>query len=76
MSGSFEGVRVAATPQKTGRVENCEAAAEPPGIGSLKAPAATVFAHVIVVSGNLNEARLSHEAARQNIANVMNIRTF
>src|SRR3984893_6664042 len=81
MSESLEGVSVAATRQKAGRGENCEAA-EPPGIGSLKAPAATVLADVIVVSGNLNEARLSHEAARtddavrQNIANVINTRIF
>src|SRR5579863_1187412 len=82
MSESLEGVSVAATRQKAGRVENCEAAEAPPAIGSLKAPAATVFADVIVVSCNLNEARLSHEAAktddalRQNIANVINIRIF
>jgi hypothetical protein len=48
----------------------------------LKAPAATVFADVIVVSGSLSAARLSHEPARtddaamQNIANVINIRIF
>src|SRR5580700_3293680 len=82
MSESLEGVSVAATRQKAGRVKNCEEAAAPPGIGSLKAPAATVVVDVIVVSGNLNEARFSHEAAktddavRQNIANVTNIRIF
>src|SRR2546428_13080976 len=65
MSESLEGVRVAATRQKGGRVENCEAAiAEPPGVGGVKAPAATVFADVIVVFGNLREARLSQGAAR------------
>src|SRR5579859_6171555 len=83
MSESLEGVSVAATRQNAGTFENCEAAeAGPPGMGSLKEPAATVFADVIVVSGNLNEARLSHEAAktgdavRQNIANVVNMRIF
>src|SRR6201998_230068 len=81
MSESVEGVRVTVTRQKAGKVENCAATETgPPGVASLKVPAATVFADVIVVSGNLNEARPSHEAAktddavRQNVANVINIR--
>src|ERR1035441_3275135 len=65
MSESLEGIYVAATRQKAGRVENREAAvAEPPGVGSMKVPAATVFADVIVVFGSLREARLSQGAAR------------
>src|ERR1035437_1941137 len=65
MSESLEGVRVAATRQKAGRVENREAVvAEPPAVGSVKAPAATVFADVIVAFGSLREVRLSQGAAR------------
>jgi len=64
MSESLEGLRVAATRQKAGTFENCEAAVvAPPGEGGIKAPAATLFAEVTVVFGNLREARLSHDAA-------------
>ena len=69
MSESLEGVSVAATRQKAGTFENCEAAVvEPPGADGIKAPAATVFADVIVVFGNLREARLSHDAADADTA--------
>jgi hypothetical protein len=69
MSESLEGVRVAVTRQKAGRFENCEAAlAPPPAVGGVKAPAATVFADVIVVFGNLREARLSHDTADADAA--------
>ena len=69
MSESLEGVRVAATRQKAGTFENCEAkVVEPPDEGGIKAPAATVFADVIVVFGNLREARLSHDAADADVA--------
>src|ERR1700687_5838240 len=65
MSESLEGLRVAATRQKAGRVKNCETAmAAPPGVGGVKVPAATVFADVIVVFGNLIETRLSQDAAK------------
>src|SRR5689334_3588222 len=64
MSESLEGVSVAVTRQKAGRVENCEAAAGRPAVGDLKAPAITLLADVIVVSGSLSEASPSHEAAK------------
>src|SRR4029077_220805 len=83
MSESLEGVRVAATRQKAGRVENCEAAlAAPPGVGCAEAPAATGFADVIVVSGNFSEARFSQEdakpgdPAKENITNIKKVRIF
>jgi hypothetical protein len=41
---------------------------EPLGEGGIKAPAATVFADVIVVFGNLREVRLSHDAADADAA--------
>jgi hypothetical protein len=69
MSESLEGLRVAATRQKAGTFENCEAAVvEPPGEGGMKAPAATLFAEVTAVFGNLREARLSHDAADADAA--------
>src|SRR5437879_9472977 len=75
MSESLEGANTAPTRQNPGRVENCEAAG-PPAVGGVKAPAATVFADVIVVFGNLREARLSQDAAspgdavRESIARI------
>src|SRR5580700_8996346 len=64
MSESLEGARVAATRQKAGRVENCEApVAGLPGVGGVKAPAATALVNVIVVFANLSEARFSQDAA-------------
>jgi hypothetical protein len=53
---------------------------EPAGPGGVKAPAATVAADVIMVSGNLSDARLSQDAARtgdavnQSAANVRSAR--
>src|SRR5579863_3842094 len=84
MSESPEGASVAATRQKAGKAVNCEEApAGRPGVGGVKAPAATVFADVIVVCGSLREARLSQDAARTgdaakaSIANIKNeIRIF
>jgi hypothetical protein len=67
MSESLEGVKVAATRQKAGRVENCETVVvEPPG--GVKAPVATISADVIVAFGNLREARLSQDAADADAA--------
>jgi hypothetical protein len=69
MSESLEGLRVAATRQKAGTFENCEAAVvAPPGAGGIKAPAPKVVANVIVVFGNLREARLSHDTADADAA--------
>src|SRR5450631_427383 len=83
MSESLEGLRVAATRQKAGRAKNCETATALPGVGCVKVPAATVFADVIVMFGNLIETRLSQDAARTGNAlkvkiasTAKNFRTF
>ena len=53
---------MAATRQKAGSVEKWVVGADRPR--SLKAPAATGFAEVIVVFANLSAARLSQDAAK------------
>src|ERR1041384_3067072 len=62
MSESLAGLRVAATRQNAGRffTEAGGALAR----GGMNAPAATVCASVMVVSGRLSVARLSHVAAK------------
>src|SRR5439155_12670589 len=62
ISESAVGFKVAATRQKAGRSSYRGAAPRPPA-GTVNAPAATDCAIVIVVSGNLSEARLSHDPA-------------
>src|ERR1035437_3148357 len=68
ISESVEGVNVAVTRQNAGRRLNCAAegcppVSAPPGAGSAKAPAATLFADVIFVPGGERLARLSQDAA-------------
>src|ERR1700733_1805398 len=65
ISESLLGRSVAATRQKAGRLfGEMGNGMNPPG-GMVKAPAATVWAKVMVVSGSFNAARLSQEAARR-----------
>src|ERR1700677_3137083 len=63
MSESLLGRKVAATRQKAGRLlgETGDGMNPPPGM--LNAPAATVCASVMVVSGSARDARLSQVAA-------------
>src|SRR6185436_8915134 len=61
MSESLDGVSVAATRQNAGRSAN--GFAPRPRAGGVNAPAATVWADVIVVFGSLSDERLSHVAA-------------
>src|SRR5688500_885255 len=68
MSESDVGVRVAATRQNAGRFLNgCAEGGASPGSASpavgVNAPAATVWASVIVASGSFTDDRLSHDAA-------------
>src|SRR5450631_3812590 len=62
MSESLLGRSVAATRQKAGRLAGETVALNPPA-GMLNAPAATVWARVMVVSGNFRDARRSQVAA-------------
>src|SRR5579859_6572778 len=63
MSESLLRRKVAAMRQKAGRLAGETEAGMNPPAGMLNAPAATVWAMVIVVSGNLRDARFSHVAA-------------
>src|SRR5437868_14119389 len=67
MSESLDDFNGAATRQNAGRLLNrsaCPGKPRPPGAaGGANSPAATVWASVIVVSGNLIEARSSHDVA-------------
>src|SRR5215467_5158572 len=60
MSESLAGFTSAVTRQNAGTSLNGAMPAAPPG--SAKAPSATAWADVIVVSGSLRPLRLSHEA--------------
>src|SRR5262245_24743783 len=66
MSESLDGLSVAAMRQNAGRLFCAPPRpprAPPPAPGGVNAPAATDSAAVIVVSGNLSDARLSHDEA-------------
>ena len=68
MSESLVGFNVAATRQNAGRPARawfCCAAVEP---GGVNVPVETVWANVIVVSGNERRVRLSHVAAATGVA--------
>jgi hypothetical protein len=63
MSESLLGRRVAATRQKAGRLLGETGDGMNPPAGIVNAPAATVCAKVMVVSGSARDARLSQVAA-------------
>src|SRR5581483_604018 len=66
-----DGLRVAATRQNAGRVLALLAPRPPPRApGSVKPPAATLSAVVIVASGSLSDASASHEPAAASGATV------
>src|SRR5438874_13828802 len=72
MTESGDGFIVAATRQNAGRSENDCACFPCPVEGS--APAATARAEVMVVSGKLREARLSHVAAEAVMRSIPRVR--
>lgn len=66
MSESGDGVRVAVTRQKAGRV--VKGLGPRPGAGGVKAPAATVWAAVMVVVGSLRLVSVVQSTARRGSA--------